>query len=589
MPAVAYSYARFSTPEQATGQSEERQIKAARKWCKDNEVLLDEGNPFVDRGKSGFHGRHLEEGGALAEFLRRVERGGVAKGSYLIAEDPDRLGRLGGLHMAALVHRIVSAGVRIVLLSTPPQVLTEDLDEMQVIFLVMQFCRGHNESKRKQQLISAVWRTWRESAPETRYALPGSCPFWLTKAGPKHQKVYSLNEDKAATVRLIFKLAEQGWGALRIHRYLVRQDVRVVDKKGSTGHPSAMYIRTILRNPAVYGRCEDLDIEDFFPPAITRDEFFRVQGVLDSRPDGKKHRERVAVRLLTGSNLRHHRTRTTYITRRADRGTEKTGREAWYYVPADSRGTAETEGTGFPVEALERAVLKIVEELDLSAVAGEDVAARLEALVGEAETVRARLETIEAELENGDVAVLGRVAVKLEARLADLSGRIAEERASLACPVADTLGEAKRLAGLDLTDEEVRLRVRAALSRLVAGIDVSFGRSGIWRMAWAVVRFRGTNYVRELVALYRRPVPGRKEYFYCDGGKVSTDEGTATPDAAWSMLKDIAEQEEAEEGKARAAVLRDYGRERYARITPEMKAKRAEKARQRYWRAKEGS
>jgi hypothetical protein len=40
-PAVAFSYVRFSTPEQAKGDSLRRQGEAAARWCQRNGVRLD--------------------------------------------------------------------------------------------------------------------------------------------------------------------------------------------------------------------------------------------------------------------------------------------------------------------------------------------------------------------------------------------------------------------------------------------------------------------------------------------------------------------------------------------------------------------
>lgn len=79
---VAYSYVRFSTPEQRLGESLERQLNAARAYAAANGLALDE---FMrDEGLSGYHGRHVQRDGALGGFLDRVKAGQVVKGSVLI-------------------------------------------------------------------------------------------------------------------------------------------------------------------------------------------------------------------------------------------------------------------------------------------------------------------------------------------------------------------------------------------------------------------------------------------------------------------------------------------------------------------------
>ena len=63
-----YSYTRWSTPEQTLGDSERRQIEAARKWAADRGLVLDEKRKFNDAGVSAYHGVNILSG-ALGSFL----------------------------------------------------------------------------------------------------------------------------------------------------------------------------------------------------------------------------------------------------------------------------------------------------------------------------------------------------------------------------------------------------------------------------------------------------------------------------------------------------------------------------------------
>src|SRR5262245_18865295 len=94
-PAIAYSYIRFSHPDQAKGDSVRRQTEAAAAWCKSNNIRLDTSITLRDLGKSAFTGQHRKnpDRHALAAFLKLVESGKVPKGSYLIIENLDRLSR----------------------------------------------------------------------------------------------------------------------------------------------------------------------------------------------------------------------------------------------------------------------------------------------------------------------------------------------------------------------------------------------------------------------------------------------------------------------------------------------------------------
>src|SRR5947209_2278239 len=88
-PPAAYSYIRFSTPEQAKGDSLRRQTEFTREWCERNSVRLDQSTTLHDLGKSAFTGkhRHNPDRHALAAFLKLVESGRVPAGSYLVIEN----------------------------------------------------------------------------------------------------------------------------------------------------------------------------------------------------------------------------------------------------------------------------------------------------------------------------------------------------------------------------------------------------------------------------------------------------------------------------------------------------------------------
>lgn len=87
-----YSYARFSTPEQAKGDSERRQDERATIYANKIGLPFDKALHMIDRGLSAYHGAHRKKG-ALGQFLKSVESGEVPKGSILVVENIDRLGR----------------------------------------------------------------------------------------------------------------------------------------------------------------------------------------------------------------------------------------------------------------------------------------------------------------------------------------------------------------------------------------------------------------------------------------------------------------------------------------------------------------
>src|SRR5215831_7300039 len=111
----AYSYLRFSTPEQLQGDSQRRQFDAALNYARENGLELDEELTFHDLGKSAFRGANATTG-KLAAFRRAVEDGRVEPGSYLLVEDFDRLSRMGPWDALPVFQEIINNGITVVTL-----------------------------------------------------------------------------------------------------------------------------------------------------------------------------------------------------------------------------------------------------------------------------------------------------------------------------------------------------------------------------------------------------------------------------------------------------------------------------------------
>jgi DNA invertase Pin-like site-specific DNA recombinase len=82
----AYSYLRFSTPEQLEGDSFRRQWSAAQAYAERHNLELHHELTFHDMGVPAFRGANVERG-KLAAFRRAVEDGRVVAGAYLLVED----------------------------------------------------------------------------------------------------------------------------------------------------------------------------------------------------------------------------------------------------------------------------------------------------------------------------------------------------------------------------------------------------------------------------------------------------------------------------------------------------------------------
>lgn len=110
---TAYSYIRFSSPEQAKGDSLRRQIERSAEYARAHGLELD--HSLRDLGVSGFKGanRHF---GALARFLTLVEAAKIERGSYLLVESLDRLSREEVLKALQLFLAIIHGGITVVTL-----------------------------------------------------------------------------------------------------------------------------------------------------------------------------------------------------------------------------------------------------------------------------------------------------------------------------------------------------------------------------------------------------------------------------------------------------------------------------------------
>lgn len=112
----AFSYLRFSSPEQAKGDSIRRQTEATASWCARNKITLDTSITLRDEGVSAFRGKHRDnpDTHALASFLQAVKSGRVPAGSYLIVESLDRLSREKIRPALTLLLNLIEAGIKVV-------------------------------------------------------------------------------------------------------------------------------------------------------------------------------------------------------------------------------------------------------------------------------------------------------------------------------------------------------------------------------------------------------------------------------------------------------------------------------------------
>lgn len=283
----AYSYIRFSTPQQSDGDSRNRQSKLINDFVTSRELELDESLHISDYGVSGFRGANLEKG--LGKFIQAIDSGRIAEGSYLLIESLDRLSRERVSIALQLFLSILNKGINIATLSpTENRVYSKDPDIGDLLISIMIMSRAHEESAIKSQRLSSSWKAKRENANNVK--MTSRAPAWL-----KLNKVanrFEVITDRADVVRRIYQLSDNGIGKNGIAKIINGEGLPTFSG-GKYWHNS--YIEKILKNDATIGiihphktfvdpvsskRTREPDgpaISNYYPKIISEELYNRVQ------------------------------------------------------------------------------------------------------------------------------------------------------------------------------------------------------------------------------------------------------------------------------------------------------------------------
>lgn len=273
---IAYSYVRFSSKRQASGDSLRRQTEMAEEYASRNKLNLSSKN-FQDLGISAFReGRRP----SLADMLTAIDEGQIAAGSTIIIEALDRLSRRGIDATQETVKEILRKDVQIVSLSDSLVLTKSSLNDLQsVIRIALAADLAHKESERKALRLRQTKGQQRQNALNG-IPINKILPFWLQRT----VKGYDFSE-KAETARLIVRLKQEGKGSNMI--------AKVLNKKGIAGIRAAQWnhasITKTIKNPALYGAYQTGEttneremiqlerVEGYYPALISKDEWLLLQ------------------------------------------------------------------------------------------------------------------------------------------------------------------------------------------------------------------------------------------------------------------------------------------------------------------------
>jgi DNA invertase Pin-like site-specific DNA recombinase len=291
MCSKAYSYVRFSTPEQRQGDSLRRQTELSAQYAEKHGLILDDSLQFQDLGTSAYSGKHLTDKAALGQFLALVESGKIQGGSVLLVESFDRLSRQEITKALQLFLDIINKNIKIVTLldnrEYTKETVNANVGELIVSLTIMS--RAHEESATKSKRLKEAWQKKRERANNMK--VTSRCPAWLKLDKEKNR--FAVIEDGKKTIRRIFDMKLAGKGATSIVKELNSTPgvwrPRVGKTKKLADGWRESYVKKILKSRSVIGELQPhrlvegvrkpigSSIPDYFPAVVDRAAFYRVQ------------------------------------------------------------------------------------------------------------------------------------------------------------------------------------------------------------------------------------------------------------------------------------------------------------------------
>ena len=475
----AISYLRFSTPEQALGNSTERQLNAARDYCARNGLELDEDLSIADEGLSGYKGHNVEKG-SLGHFLNEVKAGKIPTGTALIVENLDRLSRQGIDATTDLLKQLTKSGIDVHVIAIN-RVLKASFNNSLVDYMLIgvQADLAFQESKKKSERIGSAWAAKRERIGKTGELYTRNIPEWLTVEDGK------IVPEVVSIVREAFRMGANGIGVDNITRAIGSQFSR-------------SWFARLLNDRSVLGEFQPKGAEvipDYFPQVISQSEFDAVRLQIE----GKRKNGRYA----GGNRQRSAQADHLFSGMIYDLGYEDDApvrpmhfqkvQRGKYLMSAFDKARKQNR---IRYDLVESAVLQFLSQEDWTVVAGkseskECKAARkeLEALLREVDVIERRIqktnEAMDAEdIDVATIAVLAARVAKDTAALATLVGRKEALQANVETACNKCVDLVKPEVLLDLIRQnsseanEVRLRLRAELRKRIARIALMFVPDG---------------------------------------------------------------------------------------------------------------
>lgn len=300
---LLYSYIRFSTVDQAKGQSLNRQLNYAKEVAKEKGLELDESLTMRDMGLSAFHQANITRG-ALGVFLDAIEQGKVPSGSVLVIESLDRISRATPLESQGIMAKIINAGITVITAVDRKEFNKETIKQnpMDLIYIVLVLIRANEESETKSLRVRAALvkqcLDWLEGKRGFRVKC-GKAPSWVE--WDAETKVFKLKPHEKAIMLRKIALYEKGYGGIKIAEILNKEF-----GKGTAHHTGANVYKEVKRrtllgelNVTVGGT--EYVLSNYYPSLITKERFdLLIQG---SKKRGATKHSQKFVGILAGIGI----------------------------------------------------------------------------------------------------------------------------------------------------------------------------------------------------------------------------------------------------------------------------------------------
>jgi DNA invertase Pin-like site-specific DNA recombinase len=221
-----YAYIRWSTDEQAKGDSERRQTEGARKYAERQGWQLSDEVIITDAGLSAFTGENVSRGN-LGRLLKDVEAGKIPKGSVILVENLDRLSREGIDLCRDIIRTFTKADIEVRTINDGIIYNAKTFGLIEHVMSGVKSYLAKDESDKKSGRVRDAWETKRTQAKTQ--PLTKRCPAWLRLL---ENGKFEVLEDRSKVVRQIFEQSAAGIGTYTITRDL---NGRRVPPFGSSG------------------------------------------------------------------------------------------------------------------------------------------------------------------------------------------------------------------------------------------------------------------------------------------------------------------------------------------------------------------